>query len=80
MRENVCASYGESISVSLVRTSRRFDIPPVDVKLSSIATGGSLTQLIVIVVIPGFRASDPRPKASKARNVNVAIPQKLDVG
>lgn len=80
MRKNDCVSYGESISVSLVRTSIRLEFPPVAVKLSSMATGGSLVHMIFTDHIPGLRASDHSQNASKARNEKVATPQKLEVG
>lgn len=65
----------ESISASFVSTSIRLDTQPVAVNESSIATGSSLVQVIVTVTIHGLIASEPRPKASNARNENVDIQQ-----
>lgn len=79
-RKNDCVSYGESISVSFVRTSRRFEFQPVAVKVSSIATGSSFVQIILTYQVPGLRPSDQSQKKSKARNVNVATQQKFAVG
>lgn len=56
------------------------EIPQVAVKLSSIATGGSLVQAILTVTTPGLSPSDPSPNASNARKVNVAAPQKSGAG
>ena len=55
-------------------------VPPVAEIFASVAIGGLLEQSTVRVIRPGALISEPRPYASKARNSNVASPQKSITG